>query len=134
VRILHSVGGWVDRNNAALHGVQNAKITIADGVFFSRKENTIYFYILNWPGTSFTIGGIHQKPKSARYLASGKAVNCELNGTRLVFSDLPEKPPDDVVTVLTADFETAPVQDSMGTRIVVPFIQLIHDEVAKGWG
>jgi len=88
----------------------------------------------NWQGNSFTIGGIHEKPKSAKYLASGKAVKCELNGTRLVFSDLPEKSPDDVVTVITAEFETAPVQDSMGTRIVVPFIQLIHDEVAKGWG
>jgi alpha-L-fucosidase len=134
VHILHSVGGWVDRNNAALHGVQNAKISIADGVFFSRKDNTIYLYILNWPGTSFTIGGIHQKPKSARYLASGIDVKFELNGTRLVFSGLPETSPDEVVTVIAAEFESAPVQDSMATRVVEPFIVLIHDEVAKGWG
>lgn len=134
VDILHAVGGWVSRNGDAIHGVTSAKISQADGVFFSRKDNTIYFYVQNWQGNSFTIGGIHEKPKSAKYLASGKAVKCELNGTRLVFSDLPEKSPDDVVTVITAEFETAPVQDSMGTRIVVPFIQLIHDEVAKGWG
>lgn len=134
VRILHSVGGWVNRNQAALHGVENAKISIADGLFFSRKVNTIYFYILNWPGTNFTIGGIHQKPMSAKYVASGKDVPFELNGTRLVFSGLPMTSPDEVITVIAAEFESAPVQDSMATRVVEPFIQLIHDEVAKGWG
>jgi hypothetical protein len=90
--------------------------------------------VQNWLANSFTIGGIHEKPKSARYLASGKEVKCELNGTRLVFSELPEKAPDDVITVIAVEFESPPEQDSMGTRIVVPFIKLIHDEVAKGWG
>jgi hypothetical protein len=42
--------------------------------------------------------------------------------------------PDEVITVIAAEFESAPVQDSMATRVVEPFIQLIHDEVAKGWG
>jgi len=134
VSILREVGGWVSRNSDSIHGVTSAKITQADGVFFSRKDNTIYFYVQNWLANSFTIGGIHEKPKSARYLASGKEVKCELNGTRLVFSELPEKAPDDVITVIAVEFESPPEQDSMGTRIVVPFIKLIHDEVAKGWG
>ena len=133
VRILHSVGGWVQRNSDAIHGVTSAKISVADGVVFSRKDNIIYFYVQNWPGASFTIGGIHQKPKSAKYLASGQDVKFELIGTRLVFSELPEKSPDEVVTVIMAEFESAPVQDSMATRILEPFVALIHDEVAKGW-
>jgi len=134
VNILREVGGWVSRNGDVLHGVTTAKIIQADGVFFSRRDNTLYFYVQNWLPNSFTIGGIHEKPKSARWVASGKEVKCTLNGTRLVFSDLGEKSPDEVIAVIAVDFDKAPEQDSMGTRIVVPFIQLIHDEVAKGWG
>ncbi len=133
VRILHEVGGWVARNQAALHGVEKVDISMADGVFFARKGNTVYFYVVNWPGTSFTIGGIHQRPLNAKLLATGAPVKAELKGTRLVFSGLPETPPDDVLTVITADFDTVPVQDSEGTRIVNPFKVLIQQEVKKGW-
>jgi alpha-L-fucosidase len=134
VHILESVGSWIGKNSDALHGIGKAEITIADGVQFSRKGNTIYFYVMDWPGSSFTIGGIRKAPNSAKLLATGEAVKAEIHGSRLVFSGLPEKAPDDPITVIAAQFDAAPVQDSMAVRIVEPFTKLIQEEVKKGWG
>ena len=117
VRILRTVGKWIEKNGPAIHGIQKAEISYGDGVYFSRKGNTIYFYIASWPGSSLTIGGIREKPKSAKFLASGREVKADIDGTRLVFSELPKQAPDDPVTVIVAEFETAPVQDSEAVRI-----------------
>ncbi len=133
VRILQTVGHWLERNAPAIYGIKKADITYGDGVYFSRKGNEIYFYIHAWPGPSLTIGGIRELPKSARFLASGRAVKAQLNGTRLVFSELPATAPDDPVTVIVAEFASAPVQDSAAVRIVEPFLKLIHEQKAKGW-
>jgi len=133
VRILRTVGKWIERNGPAIQGIQKAEITYGDGVSFSRKGNAIYFYVGSWPGSSITIGGIREKPKSAKFLVSGREVKAHIDGTRLVFSELPHKAPDEPVTVIVAEFETAPVQDSEAVRIVEPFKKLIHDQSAKGW-
>jgi alpha-L-fucosidase len=134
VHILEAVGRWIAKNVDALHGVTKSEITIADGALFSRKGNTIYIYLMDWPGSSYTVGGIGKLPKSTKYLATGKEVGAEIHGTRLVFSGLPEKAPDEPITVIVAEFDTAPVQDSMAVRIVKPFAKLIQDEVKLGWG
>jgi len=134
VQILHAVGAWVAANGAAIHGVQKADVSISDGFYFSRKGSTLLLYLMDWPVGPLTVGGIHETPKAARYLASGKDLKFEMRGTRLVFPDLPATSPDPTMTVLAVDFETPPVQDSAATRILKPFIQLISDEVAKGWG
>jgi alpha-L-fucosidase len=134
VRILEAVGKWIEKNGESLHGVGKSEITIAEGALFSKKGNTIYIYLMDWPGSSYTIGGISKLPKSAKYLATGKEVKTEVHGTRLVFSGLSEKSPDAPITVIVAEFDTAPVQDSMAVRIVKPFTKLIQDEVKMGWG
>jgi alpha-L-fucosidase len=134
VRILHAVGDWVAQNGAAIHGIQKADVSISDGFYFSRKGSTLLLYLMDWPVGPLTVGGIHETPTAARYLASGKPLQFEMRGTRLVFPDLPATPPDPTLTVLAVDFATAPVQDSAATRIVDAAKIQIHDEVAKGWG
>jgi alpha-L-fucosidase len=133
VRILRTVGKWIEKNGPAIHGIHKAEITYGDGVYFSRKGNTIFFYIAPWPGSSFTIGGIREKPKSAKFLASGRDVKADIAGTRLVFSGLPKQAPDDPVTVIVAEFASAPVQNSEAVRIVEPFKKLIQGQIEKGW-
>lgn len=133
-RILKAVGGWIQRNGPAVRGVQKAQVRFCDPASFEQRGNTLYLYVHSWPGATLTLGGISQKPKKAMLLASGREVQFELKGTRLIFSGLPDTPPDDPITVIAAEFESAPVQSSMATRLVDDFITLIHDQQKKGWG
>ncbi|MGA2608560.1 MAG: alpha-L-fucosidase [Terriglobia bacterium] len=118
VRILKSVGEWMQRNGSTIYGAQKSWVAFANGALFTRQDNMIYTHIHSWPGTTLTIGGIQKKPKVAKLMVSGREVEVEHKGTQLIFSDLPNKPPDDPVTVIAAEFESAPVQNSLATRIV----------------
>jgi len=93
-------------------------VNLASGALFTRKNSTIYIHLTSWPGKSITIGGIEKKPKWAKLAVSGKNLDIAQKGTQLIFSGLPETPPDDPVTVIAAEFESAPIQDSLANRIV----------------
>ncbi len=64
-----------------------------------------------WPGTVVTLGGLESKVKSARLLASGREVKFEQDSLRVRFTGLPEKAPDDPVTVIVAECDSEPVQN-----------------------
>jgi alpha-L-fucosidase len=118
VRILQSVGDWMSRNGSAIYGSRKSWVNIASGALFTRKDSTIHIHITCWPGTSFTIGGINEQPKGARLLASGKSVDAALRGSQLVLSGLPAQAPDQPLTAVAVDFDSAPVQDSLANRII----------------
>ena len=118
VRILGSVGEWVRRNESSIRGSRRSWVNLATGALFTRTGNTIHVHLTSWPGTSVTIGGINERPKGARLLASGKAVDVTTRGSRLVLSGLPEQAPDQPLTVIDVEFEKAPVQNSLANRIV----------------
>jgi alpha-L-fucosidase len=64
------------------------------------------------------IGGIEEKPKSAKLAVSGKSVDISMTGLRLILSGLPVQPPDMPVTVIELEFDLAPIQNSTANRIV----------------
>jgi alpha-L-fucosidase len=49
-------------------------------------------------------------------LASGQPVQFEQRGSRLIFGPLPEKPPDEPVTVIAAECDAEPVQDALSSK------------------
>ena len=71
-----------------------------------------------------TVGGIETRVTSAKLLVSGKDVQFTQKGSQLIFSGLPVKPPDDPVTVIAAECESEPVQNSLASRVVDRIIQL----------
>ena len=99
----------------------------------AQKGNTVYLYILSWPGSTLTIGGIEKKPLRARLLVTGQEITVELRGTRLILSGLPSDPPDYPVTVLTLEFDALPIQNSMATRIFAESSILHSEQMKKGW-
>jgi alpha-L-fucosidase len=117
-RILESAGEWMKRNGQSIYESRKSWVNLSNGALFTRKNNTIYVHLTSWPGKSITIGGIIQKPKWARLLVSGRDVTAELKGSQLIFSGLPTSPPDHPVTVMAAEFESAPVQNALANRII----------------
>jgi alpha-L-fucosidase len=71
-----------------------------------------------------TVGGIKTKVTSAKLLASGKEVKFTQKGSQLMFTGLPAKAPDDPVTVIAAECESEPVQDSLASRVIDRIIEL----------
>ncbi len=120
VRILTAVGKWMDRHGETIYGSEPCKVTRCRFANFTRKGNTLYIHVYFWPGSTVAIGGLRTKVKSARILTTGQNVNFQQDDFRVRFTGLPERAPDDLVTVIAAECESEPVQDMIYVREVKP--------------
>jgi alpha-L-fucosidase len=116
VRILSDVGRWMDRNGATIYGAEPCDVKRSSYINFSRKSNTLYLHVYDWPGNMVAVGGLQTKIKSARLLVSGKPVEVKQDEFRVQFTGLPANPPDSPVTVIAAECESEPKQDNMKVR------------------
>jgi alpha-L-fucosidase len=113
---LQAIGGWLRRNGEAVYGTQRCRFPHGNIGVYTRRGNTLYTIIYFWPGNTMTVGGVRCKVLSARFLASGRPVQFEQRGSQLIFRPLPEKPPDEPVTVIAAECDAEPVQDALSSK------------------
>ena len=113
---LQTIGAWLRRNGEAVYGTQKCRFPHGNIGVYTRRGNTLYTVIYFWPGNTMTAGGVRCKVKSARFLASGLPVEFEQKGGQLIFRGLPEKPPDEPVTVIAAECDREPVQDGLSSK------------------
>lgn len=111
VRILESMGRWLERNGEAIYLAERCRVNRSNYANFTRKGNTLFVHVYYWPGETVTVAGLQCKVKSARLLASGRPVRFEQDEFRVRFLGLPAKPPDDPVTVIAAECDSEPVQN-----------------------
>ncbi len=112
VRILTSVGKWMDRNGQSIYRTDKCQPRRSNYAGFTRNGNTLYMHNHFWPGEVATIGGMMTKVKSARLLATGKEVKVEQDKFRVRFMGLPATAPDDPVTTIAIECEEEPRQDT----------------------
>ena len=112
VRILTSVGKWMDRNGQTIYQSEKCQPRRSAFAGFSRKGNTLYMHVYFWPGETVSLGGLRNQVKSARLLASGAPVRFDQDKFRVRFSGLPAKAPDDPVTTLAIECDSVPRQDT----------------------
>ena len=111
---LKTVGKWLKQNGEAVYGTldrqtprrASACAGAAGGGGWSRKGNTVYCWCRFWPGREMGIGGFKGKLKSARFLVSGKPIDFQQQGHRIIFKNLPHRCPDNLcgVTVFVLEF------------------------------
>jgi alpha-L-fucosidase len=111
VRILNTVGEWMDRNGQSIYGAERSKLQWSLFGNFTRKGNTAYFHVHFWPGETVAMGSLKTKVKSARFLASGKSVDFKQDDLRVQFTGLPATAPDNPVTVIAIECDGEPIQD-----------------------
>jgi alpha-L-fucosidase len=116
IRILSAVGGWMDRNGAAIYGTDNCEPRRSNYASFTRRGNTLYMHVHFWPGETVTMCGLMAKVKSASLLASGKKVAFEQDRLRLRLTGLPAHAPDDPITTIAIECESEPAQDNILVR------------------
>ncbi|HKX33379.1 MAG TPA: alpha-L-fucosidase, partial [Blastocatellia bacterium] len=91
VRILTSVGQWMDRNGQSIYHSDRCQPRRSNYATFTRKGNTLYAHVYFWPGETVTVCGLLTKVKSARWLATGQEVKFEQDKLRVRFTGLPAR-------------------------------------------
>ena len=118
IRIMTTVGNWMDKNGEALYGADVCNPRRSRNGSFSRRGNTLYFHVHFWPsgGDSLAFAGLQTKVKSAKLLATGQKVDFDQDTYRIRFKGLPEKAPDAPITTLALECESEPKQDELFVR------------------
>jgi len=130
VSVLSEVGKWMSKNGPAIYEAEPCKASGHTFAGYTRQGNTLYIHVHFWPSqtartkalefykppTVVAIGGLRTKVKSARLFASGKKVDFVQDDISVRFTGLPQKPPDDPVTVIAAECESEPTIDSEYVR------------------
>jgi alpha-L-fucosidase len=116
VRILSAVGKWMDKYGPTIYEAERCRVTQSVMANFTRKGNTLYIHVYNWPGSTFALGGLRTKVKSARLYGMGDNVKVDQETFRVRFTGLPEEAPDDLATVIEVECESEPIQDTLWVR------------------
>jgi alpha-L-fucosidase len=116
VRILTAVGNWMDKNGSTIYEAQRCKVRESALADFTRKGNTLYVHVYDWPGQTVSVGGLQSKVKSAKLLATGKPVEFKQGEFRVQFTGLPAAAPDNPATVIAVECESEPAQDTENIR------------------
>jgi alpha-L-fucosidase len=112
VKILTTVGKWMDRNGPAIYQSEKCQPRRSALAGFTRKGNTLYMHVHFWPGETVSLGGLMNQVKSARLLAGGHEVKFEQDKFRVRFLNLPAKAPDDPATTIAIECDGPPKQDT----------------------
>ncbi|HKD09432.1 MAG TPA: alpha-L-fucosidase [Bryobacteraceae bacterium] len=112
VRILQTVGKWIDGNGKSIYQADVCKVRRSAFANFTRKGNTLYIHAYFWPGSELNIAGLRTKVKSASLLRLGTPVKFTQTEFQTKFTGLPVSPPDSPVTTLVVECEGEPVQDT----------------------
>jgi alpha-L-fucosidase len=124
VERLKAVGKWTAKNGEAMYGpverVEGRMEWMPTG-YWSIKGRNGYYWADKWPGKQLVIGGLRDKVKKATLLATGKPIEFEQKGERLVLKGLAPTNPDKVagIAVIKLEFKNKPEQ-KLGAGCVLP--------------
>jgi alpha-L-fucosidase len=111
VRNLIAVGNWTSKYGQTIYGVPKCNARNSAFASFTRNGNTLYLHMRMWPGSSFGLGGLSTKVRSAKLLPSGTKVEFRQADFRVEFTGLPERSPEKLVSVIEVECESEPKQD-----------------------
>jgi len=117
IRILTSVGGWMDGHADLIHKAEPCQVKRSVFSNFTRQGNTLFIHAYFWPGETLALGGLEQKVVSAKMYRTGQPIKFEQEQFRVRFLGLPASAPDPIATVLAVECDGVPTQDQMAIRI-----------------
>jgi len=111
VQRLTEVGKWMDKHGPTIYETQRSQVTDSVMAGFTRKGNTLYVQVYDWPGSTVAVGGIKTKVNSAKLFTTGQKLEMKQETFRVQFTGLPEKAPEEPITSIAVECESEPVQD-----------------------
>jgi alpha-L-fucosidase len=109
---LRVVGKWLKRHGEAVYGKLDQGAgwgaTVCGG--FSYKKNKAYFWCRGWPGREIYLGNFQTRLRSASLLATGRKLDFEQKGPRIILRNLPRTSPDRIAgyAVIVLEFVSKP--------------------------
>jgi alpha-L-fucosidase len=116
VHTVTVVGKWMSKYGSTIYGTPKCDVKSSQFANFTRQGNTLYMHVHFWPGSTVSVGGLTSKVKSAKLLPEQKKVDFKQEQFRVQFTGLPEKAPDDPVSVIAIECESEPKQDQDAIR------------------
>jgi alpha-L-fucosidase len=116
VTILQDVGRWMDRYGDLIHKAEYCKVQQSLFSNFTREGNKLYIHVHFWPGETVSIGGLKNKVLSAKLLPTGQTIQVQQDDFRTQFLGLPANSPDSLVSVIEAECDGEPDQNTLNIR------------------
>jgi alpha-L-fucosidase len=101
---LREVGAWMAKNGDAIYGTRGGPIAPRAWGVTTRKGNTVYVHVLEWPDTSLLLPPLPSAVRSARLLDGGAAVAVKSGDFGVVLT-LPRDGADPLDTVVVLELE-----------------------------
>jgi alpha-L-fucosidase len=134
VDVLEAVGKWNDTNGTAIYGTDRGQLTQNASCNYSRRGNTLYVHVYNWPGHTpaaewldfykpevvVAIGGLKPKVLSAKVLKTGQKVEFTQDDFSFRLTGLPMQAPDHPATVIEVECDGEPTVDHAAERPLWP--------------
>lgn len=101
---LQAIGDWFDIYGETVYGTRGGDVSPRDWGVTTRKGDTLYVHILNWPDRALCLPALTQKVKQAQTFPAGQAVRFRQNAQGVCL-ELPETPygPDYVVRLILSN-------------------------------
>ena len=116
VQRLTEVGRWMDKHGTTIYETERSHVDNSVMAGFTRKGNTLYVQVYNWPGSTVAVGGLRTKVSSAKLFTTGRKVDVKQEDLRVQFTGLPEKAPEEPVTTIEVESDGEPAQDTESVR------------------
>ena len=116
VQRLTEVGRWMDKHGTTIYETERSQVDNSVMAGFTRKGNTLYVQVYNWPGSTVAVGGLRTKVSSAKLFTTGRKVDVKQEDLRVQFTGLPEKAPEEPVTTIEVESDGEPAQDTESVR------------------
>jgi len=125
-RILTEVGQWLSHNGDTVYPSDPTGLSRSNYASFTRKGNTLYVHVHNYPGDYVVVGGLETKVTAARLHATKQAVKFTQDPYRVKVTGLPamSAAPDHPIVTIALECESEPKQDNIMVRREKPRAQV----------
>jgi len=106
--LLDELGAWVRRNSEAVYGTTKAPFNFHDYKLSCARGSTAYIAFHFYSGSKTVLGGVGNRVKKIRILASGQEIGFKQDGDRLFLTGLPEVSPG-LIPVVALELDGEPV-------------------------
>jgi len=106
----------MDKHGPTIYETERSQVTSSVMAGFTRKGNTLYVQVYDWPGGTVAVGGLRTKVRSAKLFTTGRKVDVKQEEFRVQFTGMPEKAPEEPVTTIEVECDGEPVQDTEWVR------------------
>lgn len=106
---LHEIGDWLKLNGESIYGTNASPFPSLSWGKATRKNQTLYLHIFNWPSNHQLKVPMNNKITKAYLLVDKKNLLKINRSEKRSIIELPNYPPDKVASVLAIEFEGEPV-------------------------